>query len=253
MALNVDSKVASELSAAVKAKVSTLADDKQSTFANEFQAKARRKGAMKLLAWFFPVQLFLLGQVRLGVMFWVTMVVGCGFEDANFGFALPSLLKIAGGIWWVVEIVIVSRRVREYNEKVAFTILHDMQRLNGDSVGANQIQGENAANRNGKMMKCGTCRAEIAATAETCPKCGAANKKKPARGGCLQYGAAVVLFIIVIAWLVRDGMMGARHAESGAPVQVTKAGTATAAEAIPSDIKVGDTITTPKFEVTSIP
>lgn len=98
-----------------------------------------------------------------------------------------------------------------------------------------------------KMVKCGACQAEIAASAKTCPKCGAKNKKKR---GCLQYGIGGVCLFIGIMWAISDGQKGAERADGGAPVQVKSAGSETSQPAKPAEIKVGDTITTPKLEMT---
>ena len=61
---------------------------------------------MVVLAIFFPIQLFLLGKVLLGVLFWIT---------------LWGLL-----VWWVVEWFLTPRRVREFNGQVAMDVATEM-------------------------------------------------------------------------------------------------------------------------------
>jgi hypothetical protein len=63
-----------------------------------------------ILAIFFPIQLFLLGKTGLGVAFWLT---GGGT-----------------GIWWIIEIIMTNKRVQEYNENVATTIMRDLKIMN---------------------------------------------------------------------------------------------------------------------------
>lgn len=63
-----------------------------------------------VLAIFFPIQLFLLGKTGLGVAFILT----------------------GGGmfVWWIIEIFMTPKRVRDYNENVAATIMRDLKIMN---------------------------------------------------------------------------------------------------------------------------
>jgi len=61
------------------------------TFESEFNQRKRSKGNMIALAIIFPIQLFLLGRVGLGLIFWLT---GGGFL-----------------VWWIIEIFLTSSRV----------------------------------------------------------------------------------------------------------------------------------------------
>lgn len=94
-----------------------------------------------------------------------------------------------------------------------------------------------------KMVKCKACQAEIAASAAACPKCGAKNKKKGM--GC--FGGAILC--IAIIWIVSDAVKGWNNADGGTPTQVKSAGNEASQPAKEVEIKVGDTITTPKFEI----
>lgn len=61
---------------------------------------------MVALSILFPVQLFFLGKVLLGVLFLIT----------GFGF----------GVWYVIEWFLTPGRVRDYNTRVAAEILTSM-------------------------------------------------------------------------------------------------------------------------------
>lgn len=62
---------------------------------------------MVFLAIFFPIQLFLLGKIGLGVVFLIT----------------------GGGVWvwWIIECFLTPKRVREYNGDAASKILMEMK------------------------------------------------------------------------------------------------------------------------------
>jgi len=62
---------------------------------------------MVLLAIFFPIQLFFVGKVGLGVAFLLT-AGGCG-------------------LWWIVEIFLSPKRVRDYNEEISLQIARDLK------------------------------------------------------------------------------------------------------------------------------
>ena len=62
---------------------------------------------MLVLAIFFPIQLLLLGKIGLGIVFWLS----CG----------------GLGIWWLIEIFLTPKRVREFNEDVATKVLTEMK------------------------------------------------------------------------------------------------------------------------------
>jgi hypothetical protein len=83
-----------------------LSDEDKLRFAAEFNVRKRSLVVMILLAVLFPIQLFFLGKIVLGILFLIT---GGGF-----------------GIWWVVEWFLTPRRVNEYNTAVANQILTRM-------------------------------------------------------------------------------------------------------------------------------
>ena len=80
-----------------------LDDEKKSVFASEYNTRKRSMPLMVALSILFPIQLFFLGKVVLGIIFILT---GGGF-----------------GIWYVIEWFLTPGRVRDYNTKVAGEIL----------------------------------------------------------------------------------------------------------------------------------
>jgi hypothetical protein len=62
---------------------------------------------MLVLAILFPIQLFFLNKTGLGIAYWLT-AGGCG-------------------IWWVIEIVLATKRTREFNDDIAKAIIRDMK------------------------------------------------------------------------------------------------------------------------------
>lgn len=70
-------------------------------------------GWMMALAILFPIQLFFLGKVFLGILFWIT---GGGL-----------------GVWYVIEWFLTPKRVYDYNTRVANEAL-GLVRAGGSSV-----------------------------------------------------------------------------------------------------------------------
>lgn len=83
-----------------------LDEIQRAAFVTRYNTAKRSMALMIALAILFPIQLFLLGKVLLGLLFWLT---AGGF-----------------GIWYVVEWFLTPGRVHEYNEKVANDILASM-------------------------------------------------------------------------------------------------------------------------------
>ena len=80
-----------------------LSDEQKSGFVNRYNTAKRSMALMMAFAIIFPIQLFFLGKVLLGILFLIT---GGGF-----------------GVWYVVEWFLTPGRVREYNADVAAEIL----------------------------------------------------------------------------------------------------------------------------------
>jgi hypothetical protein len=83
-----------------------LSEEQKAAFVSRYRSAKRSMALMMGLAIIFPIQLFLLGKVLLGILFIIT--VG-GF-----------------GVWYVVEWFLTPGRVREYNREVASDILVNM-------------------------------------------------------------------------------------------------------------------------------
>lgn len=101
--------ISRDLSPLVQQHLQTLDANGLAMFSTMYGRKKRSVGAMIALAIFFPIQLFLLRKVGLGVVFWFT------------GFGI--------GIWYVVEWFLTAGRVRDYNNEVATEILMQMKVL----------------------------------------------------------------------------------------------------------------------------
>lgn len=110
MALELNPSIAGMLPTTVKAALSKMSTEDQAMYQEQFSKKCKGSGLMLVLAIFFPIQLFLLGKTGLGIAYWLT---GGGM-----------------GIWWIIEIFITGKRVREYNEDVATKTLTDMKIMN---------------------------------------------------------------------------------------------------------------------------
>jgi hypothetical protein len=81
----------------------SLGEEQRTAFASRYDSAKRSMALMMALSILFPVQLFFLGRVLLGILFLIT---GGGF-----------------GVWYVVEWFLTPGRVRAYNAGLASDIL----------------------------------------------------------------------------------------------------------------------------------
>lgn len=86
-----------------------MSDQQKTSFLSEYSRRKRSTGLMMLLAFFFPIQLFFLGRIGLGILFVLT---GGGF-----------------GVWYVIEWFLTPGRVRKYNQSLALRIVQDLQTM----------------------------------------------------------------------------------------------------------------------------
>ncbi len=107
MGLNVSNTVVDTLPSSLKQALGQMQEQQQATFEEEYKRKMKSPLTMQLLAIFFPVQHFLMGKTGLGILFWTTF----------FGF----------GVWWIIDVISISGRVKDYNEEIARTLLRDMK------------------------------------------------------------------------------------------------------------------------------
>jgi hypothetical protein len=77
----------------------SLSPEQKTAFSDFYNSRKRSMPLMMALAILFPIQLFLLGRIVLGILFLIT---GGGL-----------------GVWYVVEWFLTPGRVRDYNAKVA--------------------------------------------------------------------------------------------------------------------------------------
>ena len=76
----------------------SLSPEQQTAFSDFYNSRKRSMPLMMALAILFPIQLFLLGRIGLGILFLIT---GGGF-----------------GVWYVIEWFLTPGRVRDYNARV---------------------------------------------------------------------------------------------------------------------------------------
>ena len=93
----------------VQSALSNMTDEQKTTFQNSYDQQKKNKILFVILAIFFPIQLFLLGKVGLGIVFWLTL----------FGLF----------IWWIIEIFLTSKRVDEFNNQLALSIATQIKSL----------------------------------------------------------------------------------------------------------------------------
>ena len=104
--LGVAVAVLATLEPATRESVALLTVDRQQLFQSEFGKRMHHADAIVLLAIFFPIQLFFLGNVALGVAFWLTL----GGLD----------------VWWVIECFLTPGCVRTANNEIAQEVLSEM-------------------------------------------------------------------------------------------------------------------------------
>jgi len=86
-----------------------MSDTQKASFLTEYNRRKRSTGLMLLLAILFPIQLFFLGRIGLGILFLLT---AGGF-----------------GVWYVIEWFLTPGRVRKYNQSLALQIVQDLQTM----------------------------------------------------------------------------------------------------------------------------
>lgn len=91
----------------VQASIAKMDDTQKLTFEAEYANRRKSKGLIVALAIIFPIQLFLLGKVGMGVFFWLT-----------FG---------GIGVWYLIEVFISAKRTDAYNEEMAVNLARDLK------------------------------------------------------------------------------------------------------------------------------
>lgn len=107
MPLLIKESLLPHISPMMQAALSKMSIEEQSLFQSEFERKKRSTGWMMFFAIFFPIQLILMGKTGLWVIFLLTW----------------------GGlwVWWIVEIFLTPKRVREYNQDIATQIITNIK------------------------------------------------------------------------------------------------------------------------------
>jgi len=103
----IDPKIQERLTPSVRHMVLKLGEKEQQMFWMQFPSQSKDPTVMTLLAIFFPIQFFLLGQIGLGVAFFLTGYGCC--------------------IWWVIEWFLAAGRTRKYNDTIALTLIQGIR------------------------------------------------------------------------------------------------------------------------------
>jgi DNA-directed RNA polymerase subunit RPC12/RpoP len=103
----IDPKIQNRLTPSVQHMVLQLGEKEQQMFWMQFPSQSKDPTVMTLLAVFFPIQFFLLGQIGLGVAFILTGYGCC--------------------VWWVIEWFLAASRTRKYNDTIALTLIQGIQ------------------------------------------------------------------------------------------------------------------------------
>lgn len=107
MALIIPRDMQKMLPPRVRTDLAEQSEEKQQIFADLYKRKTRNKALMVVLSIFFPIQLFFLGKIGLGILF---------------------LLTAGGlGIWWIIEWFTTSSRVDTFNEILAEELLAEIR------------------------------------------------------------------------------------------------------------------------------
>jgi hypothetical protein len=109
MATYISTDLSKYLTSEQTSRFDSLNDDQKQFFISDFSAQRRDYIIMQVLAVFFPIQMFFLNKVGLGIAFFLT-AYGCG-------------------IWYIVEIFLTKGRVYQYNQEKADEILAAAEKL----------------------------------------------------------------------------------------------------------------------------
>jgi len=107
MALEIKSEIANTLPSSVKNALGKLPPEEQAVFEEEYARKRRNKVLLLVLAILFPIHFFFEDRVGMGLLYWLTLG---GF-----------------GVWWLIEIFLVTGRSNNFNEDTAKALLRDMR------------------------------------------------------------------------------------------------------------------------------
>ncbi len=91
----------------VQTALKKMTEEQRLNFESEYNRRKASKGAMIALSILFPIQLILLGRVGL---WWVYFLTAGGLS-----------------VWWIIEMFLTPKRVREYNDEVATDIVRDLK------------------------------------------------------------------------------------------------------------------------------
>lgn len=115
----IDPKIQNRLTPSVQHMVFQLGEKEQELFWMQFSSQSKDPTTMTLLAIFFPIQFFVLGEIGLGIAFMLT-AHGCL-------------------VWGIIEWFLAAGRTRKYNDRIAITLIQGI-RMSSQSGGNIQPQ-----------------------------------------------------------------------------------------------------------------
>ena len=107
-------------------------EDQRLAFQQEYENKKMNKATI-YVATIFGIHFFFYDRIGLGIVYILLMLAGPGF------------------IWWIVEICLAEKRLREYNDRIALNIAHNLKIMDGVNVPPNNKVVIN--NVNGEQSK----------------------------------------------------------------------------------------------------
>lgn len=107
MEVQVEPSIWDELPSMVQQSLAKLTPEQQHAFVEIYSRRRKSLGLMMFFAIIFPIQLFLLDKIGLGIVFWLT----------------------GGGlwVWYVIEIFLTPGRVRTYKQDLAAAVMRDLK------------------------------------------------------------------------------------------------------------------------------
>ena len=92
----------------VQSSLSKMDEEQRLTFQSEYDSRKKSMGAMVACTIFF-IHFFVYGRVGMGFLF----ILCC--------------LTIIGFIWWPIELCLINKRLKEYNDQQAINLAREMK------------------------------------------------------------------------------------------------------------------------------
>ena len=115
MTLLIEPNIAQNLSIMAKSALMKMSEEQQMMFSEDFKRKRKSLTSAYLLLLLSPIATFIyFGKTGLLLIFLLVTLVTVG---------------VGGVIWYIVEVFLLPKRVRHYNEELAIRVLRDQKLL----------------------------------------------------------------------------------------------------------------------------